>query len=331
MRMVRVLDDDDDAGQRRAVLQEAASLLRAGKLVAFPTETVYGLGASALDAVAVRAIYEAKGRPAINPLIVHVAGIAAARELSTDWTPLAQSLATAFWPGPLTIVVRRRAIIPDIVTAGGETVGLRMPAHPVALALLEEAQIPIAAPSANRANEVSPTTADHVAAGLGEAVDLILDGGPATVGIESTVVDATGDTPRILRPGMIDAESLARIAGGVLRGADPAAGELPQSPGMLGRHYAPRTQLQLVATGELPATLERARAQGVGRIGALTFLPLEVDVPVQMSPDPAGYARALYAALHAVDAAGCALVLVERPPETPAWAAINDRLTRAAR
>ena len=328
MRVIRV--DADDAEQRRAALREAAALLRAGRLVAFPTETVYGLGANALDAAAVRAIYDAKGRPAINPLIVHVASVAAARELSTDWTPLANTLAQAFWPGPLTLVVQRQRTVPDIVTAGGSTVGLRMPAHPVALALLEEAQLPIAAPSANRANQLSPTTAQHVATGLGSAVDLILDGGPASVGIESTVVDATGTTPRILRPGMIDGESLRRIAGGVSNAGNLTVGQVPQSPGMLGRHYAPRARLVMVGTSELGAALARARAQNAGPVGAMTFDPLDVDVPTPMPRDPAGYARMLYATLHALDDAGCALVLVERPPDGPAWAAIHDRLTRAA-
>ena len=328
MRMLRVGEDGEP---RRAALREAASLLRAGRLVAFPTETVYGLGANALDATAVRAIYEAKGRPAINPLIVHVASIAAARELSAQWTPLAETLAAAFWPGPLTIVVQRRSAVPDIVTAGGGTVGLRMPAHPVALALLEEARLPIAAPSANRANEVSPTTAAHVAAGLGAAVDLILDGGPAMVGIESTVVDATGTVPRILRPGMIDGDALARIAGGVTSATDLAAGQLPQSPGMLGKHYAPRARLVLGDADELAAAVARARGTGDGPVGALTFSHLDVDVPARMPRDAAAYARLLYATLHAMDAAGCALVLVERPPDEPVWAAISDRLTRAAR
>src|SRR5688572_3343486 len=175
---MRVLRADKSDEERRAALTEAAAVLRAGGLVAFPTETVYGLGANALDAEAVQRIYDAKGRPAINPLIVHVAGMAAARELTIDWTPLAERLADAFWPGPLTLVLRKQAIIPAIVTAGGDTVGLRMPAHPVALALLNEVQLPIAAPSANPANQVSPTTAQHVIDGLGDAIDLVIDGGP---------------------------------------------------------------------------------------------------------------------------------------------------------
>ena len=328
---MRVLRVDDRVDARRGAIEHAAQLLRAGRLVAFPTETVYGLGANALDAAAVRRIYDAKGRPAINPLIVHVASHGAAAALSAHWTPLAEALAAAFWPGPLTLVVQRLPVIPDIVTAGGTTVGLRMPAHPVALALLEEAGIPVAAPSANRANGISPTTAEHVVSALGDAVDLILDGGPTTVGIESTVVDATGSAPRILRFGMIDSDALSRVARGVSRANDPAPGELPRSPGLLGRHYAPRARVLLGERAELAVVLRAMRGSGVAPIGAMTFARLEVDVPVVMPGDATGYARMLYATLHGMDAAGCAVVLVERPPEEPAWEAIRDRLTRAAR
>ena len=299
--------------------------------MAFPTETVYGLGANALDADAVQRIYVAKGRPAINPLIVHVAGIAAAQQLTTDWTPLAQQLADAFWPGPLTLVVRKQPIIPDIVTAGGETVGVRMPAHPVALALLQEVQLPIAAPSANPANHVSPTTARHVVEGLGDAVDLVIDGGPTTVGIESTVVDATGTVPRVLRPGMIDVDAIARVSVRPTLLGRVETGDVPRAPGMLGKHYAPRAPVVIVDTRELSSAMRSARDSGRRPLGALTFDPVDADVVEQMPRDATGYARRLYAALHAMDAAGCALILVERPPQTPAWAAINDRLERAAR
>jgi L-threonylcarbamoyladenylate synthase len=328
MRVIRV---DDDVHRQRAALEEAAALLRAGKLVAFPTETVYGLGANALDAAAVRGIYEAKGRPAINPLIVHIHDIAAARDLATEWTPLADTLAREFWPGPLTLVVRRRDAIPDIVTAGGTTVGLRMPAHPVALALLEAAQLPIAAPSANLANQVSPTTAQHVASGLADRVDLILDGGPTTVGIESTVVDATGTTPRILRPGMVTRDDLLRVVEAVDTVAEAGHGQAPRSPGMLGKHYSPRARVILLDPDELVAELRRWRESRGGVVGAMTFSPVDADVLVRMPASPVDYARRLYATLHEIDAAGCAVVLVERPPAGPAWAAINDRLERAAR
>ena len=322
---------DDDADRRRAALREAATLLRAGRLVAFPTETVYGLGANALDAAAVRRIYEAKGRPAINPLIVHVADAAAARALAADWTTLADTLAARFWPGPLTLVVRRRDVVPDIVTAGGTTVGLRMPSHPVALALLEETQLPIAAPSANLANQVSPTTASHVVAGLGDRVDLILDGGATSVGIESTVVDVTGTTPRILRPGMVTRDDLAQVTGAVEVASHLHAGERVQSPGMLGKHYAPRARVVLLDRDELGTTLRTARAAGAGRVGAMAFADLDADVAVRMPTSAAAYGQRLYATLHAMDEARCTLVLVERPPAGPEWAAIADRLERAAR
>jgi L-threonylcarbamoyladenylate synthase len=327
---MRVLRADKDDAERRAALLEAAAVLRAGGLVAFPTETVYGLGANALDANAVQRIYDAKGRPAINPLIVHVAGVAAARELTTDWTPLAQRLADAFWPGPLTLVLRKQPIIPGIVTAGGDTVGLRVPANPVALALLSEVQLPIAAPSANPANHVSPTTAQHVVDALDHSIDLVIDGGPTTVGIESTVVDATGTVPRVLRRGMIDLDALAGVAvhATTVDAIDP--GHVPRSPGMLGKHYAPRATLVMVDSDALPAAIRSARDAG-SPVGVLTFGSVDADVVEQMPGDPAGYARRLYAALHAMDAARCVRVLVERPPHTAAWAAINDRLERAAR
>jgi L-threonylcarbamoyladenylate synthase len=279
----------------------------------------------------VQRIYDAKGRPAINPLIVHVAGVAAARELTVDWTPLAERLADAFWPGPLTLVLRKQAIIPAIVTAGGDTVGLRMPAHQVALALLNEVQLPIAAPSANPANQVSPTTAQHVIDGLGDAIDLVIDGGPTNVGIESTVVDATDTVPRVLRPGMIDLDALAGVAAHATTVDAMDAGQVLRSPGMLGKHYAPRATLVMVDITELPMAVRSARDAGSRPLGVLTFGSVDADVVERMPRDAAGYARRLYAALHAMDAAGCAQVLVERPPHTAPWAAINDRLERAAR
>ncbi len=319
----------EDGAGRRAALREARDVLHRGGLVAFPTETVYGLGANALDASAVQRIYEAKGRPAINPLIVHVATVDAARALAAEWTDLAEKLAREFWPGPLTLVVCKRDVIPEIVTAGGDTVGLRMPAHPVALALLTEAQLPVAAPSANLANQVSPTTAAHVIAGLGDRVDLILDGGPTTVGIESTVVDTTSGMPRILRPGMVTRDDLARVAG-VAELASQEPGRVLQSPGMLGKHYSPRARVMLVGAAGLDEAIRRARASGK-RIGVMAFHPVTADFSIRMPDTPAEYARKLYAGLHAMDDARCALILVERPPPGDPWAAIADRLERAAR
>ena len=321
MRVVRA----DQAASRSAVLADAAAILRRGGLVAFPTETVYGLGANALDESAVRRIYEAKGRPPLNPLIVHVATADAARALALDWTSSADAIARAFWPGPVTIVVKKRDVIPDIVTAGADSVGVRVPAHPIALALLEEAGIPIAAPSANLSMQISPTTAQHVARGLGDRVDLILDGGPTTVGIESTVVDARGPIPHILRPGMIAREAIARVAGA----ADIATRsdrEAPRSPGLLGKHYAPRARVRLLVRDAIAA----ARREAAGRVGAMTFSRTDADVDREMPADPAAYARELYATLHALDDAGCDVILIERPPAAPEWAAITDRLERAA-
>ena len=325
MRVMRVIDD----ASRRAAVARGAELLRAGRLVAFPTETVYGLGANALDERAVERIYEAKGRPAINPLIVHVASAASARELALDWPAAAEAVARAFWPGPLTIVVRKRTIVPDIVSAGGETVGLRVPAHPIALALLEHAEIPVAAPSANLSTQVSPTTAQHVERGLGDRVDLIIDAGPTNVGIESTVVDVTGGVPRILRPGMIAREAIARVTGS----AEAAGGQDPsrtlRSPGLMDKHYAPRARLQLVPSGAMDESLGTLR--DAGRVGALAFHRVDADVTRVMPREPDAYARLLYAALHEMDEARCDVILVERPPDTPEWAAIADRLARAGR
>ncbi len=325
MQVMRVVDD----ASRRAALARGSELLRAGRLVAFPTETVYGLGANALDEAAVERIYEAKGRPAMNPIIVHVASAAAARELALDWPIAADAIARAFWPGPVTIVVRKRPIVPDIVSAGGETVGLRVPAHPLALALLEQAQIPVAAPSANLSTQVSPTTAQHVERGLGDRVDLIIDGGATHVGIESTVVDVTGGVPRILRPGMIARDAIARIAGAAEAASAMAARELPRSPGMMDKHYAPRARLRVVAPGTMGDTVAAER-RGGARVGALTFTPADADVPRVMPREPGAYARLLYATLHEMDDARCHVVLVERPPQTSEWAAILDRLERAA-
>jgi L-threonylcarbamoyladenylate synthase len=308
--------------------------LRAGKLVAFPTETVYGLGAHALDEAAVQRIYDAKGRPSVNPLIVHVASGEAARALTTKWTQAAEVLAQAFWPGPLTLVVRKGRKIPDLVTAGQDTVGLRVPAHPIALALLEEARIPIAAPSANLSSQVSPTTAQHVVRGLGARVDLVLDGGPTTVGIESTVVDVTGKVPRILRPGMISRDDIARIAGDAEIASSEDTAAMLRSPGMLGRHYAPHARVRLFSGDDREAAVREGQAalKQRRRVGAMVFksLPLDLLNEYRMPRDPDAYARELYATLHALDEADCDLVLLERPPSTPEWAAIADRLQRAA-
>lgn len=331
MRVVRVSAD----APARAALQEAAELLRSGGLVAFPTETVYGLGANALDERAVRRIYEAKGRPAVNPLIVHVASAADAQTLAFDWTSAADALAKAFWPGPLTLVVKKTAAIPSLVSAGGATVGLRVPAHPVALALLAAAEVPIAAPSANRSNQISPTTAQHVVDSLGDDVDLVIDAGATTVGIESTVVDVTGAAPRILRPGMISLSDVTRVVAGAEIGDAQPGSAAPLSPGMLGKHYAPHgvvTLFEAQSHGDAAARARTALDRG-RRVGALVFTSLGLSGVQEfaMPADSREYARTLYATLHTLDAAGCDLILVECPPRTDEWTGVRDRLERAAR
>jgi L-threonylcarbamoyladenylate synthase len=333
MPTIRVSADAPDP----AVLERAAALLRSGRLVAFPTETVYGLGAHALDGAAVRRIYEAKGRPPLNPVIVHVSSIAMARELAGDWPELAERLARRFWPGPLTLVVRKTARIPDEVTGGGATVGLRMPSHPVALAIIERAGIPVAAPSANRSNQVSPTTAAHVERSLGDRVDLIIDAGPTSVGIESTVVDVTGAEPRVLRPGMITADDIMHAGAGTAPtdGSQDAAGAVPRSPGMMGKHYAPEGRVVLFGAEEedRAAATARAAVESGQRVGAMVFSSLGVPGVTEevMAGGARDYARQLYATLHTLDVAGCALILVAEPPATEEWRGVRDRLHRAAR
>lgn len=321
-----------DAG----AIARAAAVLRQGGLVAFPTETVYGLGAHALDADAVRRIFAAKGRPSYNPLIVHVADAEGARALAAEWPVLATKLAMRFWPGPLTLVVRKRADVPDEVTAGLDSVALRVPSHPVALALLRAAAIPVAAPSANRSSGLSPTSARHVERALGDRIDLILDGGATTVGIESTVVDLRGARAVLLRPGILGPRELEPIAGPLAlpnAGVDDATPRA--SPGMLERHYAPRARVLLFDSADAPgvsAEVQRRLARGE-RVGGLVFSDLGVanrDL-VRMPPRAADYARALYEVLHALDDAGCHLIVIERVPTTPEWSGIRDRLERASR
>lgn len=310
-----------------ATIEQAAALLRAGGLVAFPTETVYGLGANALDPAAVARIFAAKGRPSYNPLIVHIPDVAAARTLAAEWPEAAAACAEAFWPGPLTLVVARHARVPDEVTAGLPTVALRVPAHPVAQALLTAAELPVAAPSANRSTELSPTQAGHVERSLISAVDMILDAGPTQIGIESTVISVAGALPVLLRPGAISHTQLERVLGPVaLAGSGGRPGEARPSPGMLDRHYAPRAELRLFTPcGVLDVRPDRT-------VGALLLTTQVMALhTVRMPADSAGYAQRLYAELHRLDDAGCDLVLVERVPETPEWAGIRDRLQRAAR
>src|SRR5262245_23733878 len=320
-----------------SVLARAAELLVQGRLVAFPTETVYGLGAHALDPAAVQRIYAAKGRPAFNPLIVHVADAAGARTVIREWPESAEKLAKAFWPGPLTLVLPKQPRVPAEVSAGLDSVAVRVPAHPVALALLRAAGVPIAAPSANRSTGVSPTSARHVEKGLGDRVDLIIDGGETAVGIESTVVDLTQIPPVTLRPGTNPRQAMAHAIGAEVRFASRALrdDEARPSPGMMERHYAPNARVVLVDAGDRARAAEyarRARERGE-RVGVIDFGTLtseRVDEHITMSRDAAAYARGLYAALHALDDAGCALIIVERVPPESSWDGVRDRLSRAA-
>ncbi len=299
-----------------AELARAARLIREGQLVAFPTETVYGLGANALNATAVRRIFQVKGRPRTSPLIVHVKSIEMARQLVRQWPSEAQQLAERFWPGPLTLVVPKHKGVPDEVTANLDTVAVRMPNHPVALALLREAGVPIAAPSANKCTRLSPTTAEHVRASVTEEeVPMVLDGGPCEVGIESTVVSVAGRVPVLLRPGMIAFENILRATG-------PGAGSHP-SPGMHERHYSPRTSVILVQNGDaLPA--------GRGAYIWWSKEPPAAFRSVQMPGNPQGYAAALYGTLHELDAESWDWIAIERVPDSVEWLGICDRLDRAA-
>jgi L-threonylcarbamoyladenylate synthase len=295
-------------------IKEAAEILRAGGLVAFPTETVYGLGANALEPAAVQKIFELKGRPATSPLIVHVASVEMAGQVAAEWPPLAEELARQWWPGPLTMVLRKQDTCPLNVTAGLPTVGIRMPNHPIALELIKEAGVPIAAPSANRFTGLSPTTADHVKMAFGDAVP-VLDGGPCAVGIESTVVAIEGNKLKLLRPGMISFGEIEQTAGNVAGAAHP-------SPGMHEKHYSPRTRLILVrGASELP---DRTGAY-VWRV-ALGPAARSMRMPL----DPAPYAAEVYRVLHQLDAENWPWIAVEMPPDSPDWTAIRDRLQRAA-
>lgn len=306
-----------------AEIERAAGLLRAGRLVAFPTETVYGLGANALDAEAVSRIYAVKRRPSTSPIIVHVASIEMAESLVVEWPELANRLAMRFWPGPLTLVLKKKSAVPDIVTAGLPSVALRMPAHPVALVIIRVAGVPLAAPSANRFTELSPTTADQVRLSLGSEVDLILDGGPCTVGIESTVVSLAGLSPTLLRPGGISRMALEETLGPIATAEEAPSGPHP-SPGMHARHYSPRTTLYLSRNGTLPD-------QGRGIYLQHQHPPSRPDIAIRQMPQPAPeYAAALYQALHQADDANYPWIAVDLPPETPDWEAVHDRLRRAA-
>ena len=303
-------------------VRRAAEILKRGGLVAFPTETVYGLGADAASAKALARLYAVKGRPADHPVIVHFASAEQAFAWACEVPEAARQLAARFWPGPLTLILKRSKLAHDFVTGGQDTVGLRVPSHPVAQELLKEFKKGIAAPSANRFGLVSPTTAAHVREDLGDEVDLVLEGGPSEVGIESTIVDLSGAGAVLLRPGGITKQQLEQVVS--FRESDRAS---PRHSGGLERHYAPRTPARLV-----PAhALDKAISSTASRIAVLAFSrPDErVDYWLRMPRDPAAYAQRLYAALRELDAAGCEAILVEAPPQAAEWAAVLDRLRRA--
>lgn len=314
------------------VIAKAADTIRAGGLVAFPTETVYGLGANGLDPDAVARIFAAKGRPSRNPIILHVASIEEAIPLVKSWPANAQLLAERFWPGPLTLVLPRSERVPDIVTAGGPTVAIRSPRHSVAQALIRAARVPLAAPSANRSGEISPTCAEHVLRGLEARIDLVLDGGPTTAGIESTVIDLSGAVSRLLRPGPISPAVIEELIGPITRIAATTETILP-SPGMLDRHYAPRTALECFETYAEMAERSIEYWQKGLRIAMVFFGEDAADseriVRVAMPPQPAAYAALLYAVLHDLDRRNLDCILVQMPPATEEWMAVRDRLRRA--
>ena len=305
-------------------IARAARTLQSGGLVAFPTETVYGLGADASSASAMAKLYAVKQRPADHPVIVHFASADAAFGWAREVPESARKLAQAFWPGPLTLVLKRSEKAQDFVTGGQDTVGLRLPSHPVARDLLALFGRGVAAPSANRFGHVSPTTAAHVRADLGSEVDLVLEGGPTQVGIESTILDLSGAAPVLLRPGHISKQQLEQAVGGPVLEKTAAS---PRHSGGLERHYAPRTPARLVPAYDLDKEIA-----GLGeKVAVLAFSrPDErVDYWLRMPRDPHAYAQKLYAALRELDTAGCDEILIEAPPEAPEWTAVGDRLKRA--
>lgn len=324
--MARVLD-----GQDPQHLQQAVDALAAGRLVAFPTETVYGLGADAGNDAAVRRIFEAKGRPADHPLIVHVPSAESAYGLASAIPPVAQKLMQAFWPGPVTVIVPRRPGVAAAAAGGQDTIGLRCPAHPVAQALLEACArrglVGLAAPSANLFGRVSPTTAAHVAAEFGDEV-LVLDGGPCQVGIESTIIDCSRGHPVLLRPGILTRAEIEAAIDEPLHDRDAAA---PRASGTLDAHYAPRAKVRLMSTDVLQTALQVLDQD----LPQLALYARTVKAPRgmlyrRMPDDAAQAAQQLFAVLRELDAEGVSLIWVESPPPDPAWDGVRDRLARAA-
>jgi L-threonylcarbamoyladenylate synthase len=322
-----------------AAIDRAVAMLREGGLVAFPTETVYGLGADALNPAAVRAVFRLKGRPSTNPLIVHVADAQAAADVCADWPRNAAVLADRFWPGPLTLVLPKGGALPDEVVAGGDTVALRCPDHPVALALLRAFGGPLVGPSANPSGRVSPTTAAHVREVFEERDVLVLDGGPCRVGIESTVLSLAGQRPRVLRAGAISAADLSDALGETIDddagGRERSDGGIIASPGRFASHYAPRAPAALLARDELVGRLDRSSISGEHRFVAIVLAPVDIESvdglsEILMPAEAGAYAQRLYAALHEADERAPEAILIEEPASSGSmWDAIRDRLRRA--
>ncbi len=313
-----------------ADIDKAVAILRRGGLVAFPTETVYGLGADARNPGALGKLYAAKGRPAAHPVIVHLADVSQLAQWAQDVPPAAATLAARFWPGPLTLILRRAPGVSDAVTGGQDTVGLRIPSHPVAHALLTKFGGGVAAPSANRFGRISATTSQHVTQEFGDSVDCVLEGGASEIGIESTIVAVTGERVVLLRPGHISAREIEAAIGAPLAAPDARS---PRAPGTLAAHYAPITPLQVMEGDlllELAASLTR-QGKRVAVLARSTLQPLGSSLTwIAAPPDAPAYAHDLYANLRALDAAGCDAILVEKLLLQPEWAAVNDRLDRAA-
>jgi len=302
-------------------IANAVAALRAGEVIGLPTETVYGLAADAMNPAAVARIFALKGRPLDHPLIVHIAGIEQLPRFAREIPNSARQLAAAFWPGPLTLILRRQADVPDAVTGNQDTVGLRAPAHPLAQQVLRAFAGGLAAPSANRFGRISATRAEHVREEFGAQLPLLLDGGPCRIGIESSIVDLSAQTPRILRPGAISRAQIEAVIGTVAIGVD---GNSPRTSGTLAAHYAPRTPLRLLPRDAIHA----ADADSV-QVLALGSVPAGSH-GIALPADPQAYARSLYDTLRCLDARASALIVVEQPPDTAEWQAINDRLRRSA-
>jgi L-threonylcarbamoyladenylate synthase len=319
-----------------AAIEYAVKLLRQGRLVAFPTETVYGLGADASNPDAVRRIFQAKGRPADHPLIVHIHSVDSLNDWALTVPDAAQQLAARFWPGPLALILNKKPEVPLVVTGGQNTVGLRMPDHPVALRLLRAFGGGIAAPSANRFCRISPTQAAHVEEELGDAVDLILDGGACQVGVESTIVDLSGNRPKLLRPGHITRHDIEAVLQTELIIAYPQSEQTNQSglrvPGMMAVHYAPVTEAMLCPADRLPEMIRELNFRNK-KIGILAYSLKQAENRltrlIRMPEQADVYAQALYAALRELDSLQLDMILIEQPPVTEAWRAINDRLGKA--